>query len=153
MFNLRQKISPMKKLPCKRMLIAAILATSFELAGCTSAGGAAADLGLAGAGGALGYEVTDHKIGGAAAGAAVGYLASKVAQTEMQRAVYEAEKRGFEQAMNQAVKQQYWIIQNQQRSRENADEREPGLLPVVIPETKINGILQKAHVEYLRVET
>jgi hypothetical protein len=122
------------------------------LSGCSGAGGTVADLGLAGAGGTIGYHVSDHKIGGAAAGAAAGYVASKVVQTEVQRTLQEAEKRGFDQAMNQAVKQQYWIIQNQQRSRETAEEREPRLLPLVLPETKINEVLQKAHVEYLRVE-
>jgi hypothetical protein len=30
--------------------------------------------------------------------------------------------------------------------------RDPRLVPVVIPETKINGVTINAHVEYLRVE-
>jgi hypothetical protein len=143
----------MKKPSDKRSLIYGLFSFfALGLSGCSTAGGAAADLGLAGAGGTIGYQLTDHKIGGAAAGAAVGYVASKVVQSEVRQTVQEAEKRGFDQAMNQAVKQQYWIIQNQQRSRETVDEREPRLLPVVIPETKINGVLQKAHAEYLRVE-
>ena len=118
--------------------------------GCSTLGGTAADVGLSGAGGAIGYEASDHKIGGAAAGAAVGLLASKVAQSEVRRSVQEAEKRGYDRALNQAVKQQYWIIQNQQqRPAEVADVR---LVPVVIPETKINGVIQNAHVEYVRVQ-
>ena len=68
------------------------------------------------------------------------------------RALTEAEKRGYDRAMNQAVKQQYWVIQNQQRSRETTDERDARLVAVVIPETKINGVVQNAHVEYVPVQ-
>jgi hypothetical protein len=89
-------------------------------AGCGTFGGPAAEIGLAGAGGALGYEVSDHRIGGAAAGAAVGYLGAKFARTEVKRAEDDAEKRGYDRALNQAVKQQYWIIQNQQRAADPA---------------------------------
>ena len=118
--------------------------------GCSTVGGTAADLGLAGAGGAVGYEVSSHRIGGAAAGAAAGLLASKVAQAEVRHSVQGAEPRGYDRAMNQAVKQQYWIIQNQQRRPvEVADVH---LVPVVIPETKVNGVIQKPHVEYVRVQ-
>ena len=121
------------------------------LTGCSTVGGTAADLGLAGAGGVAGYQVSNGKIGGAAAGAAVGYLASKVAQSKVAQAQTEAEQRGYDRALNQAVKQQYWIIQNQQCSRETPPETEARLVPVVIPETKINGVVQAAHVEYLRL--
>ncbi len=122
------------------------------LAGCGTVGSAAADLGLAGAGGVIGYQVSDQKAVGAAAGAALGYVASRAAQSEIQREISDAEKRGFERAMNQAVKQQYWVIQNQQRSRAPVEGRNPRLEPLVIPETKINGVIQNAHVEYLRIE-
>jgi hypothetical protein len=143
----------MKKLRFKpRLVLGVILASALSLSGCSTAGGGATDMGFAGAGGTIGYHASGHKIGGAAAGAAAGYVVSKVAQSEVRRAVGDAEQRGFADAMNQAVKQQYWIIQNQQRSRENPQERESRLVPVVIPETKINGVIQKPHVEYLRVE-
>ena len=141
----------MRKLSFRRCwLVPGVLTAVCLVTGCSTVGGTAADLGLAGAGGAVGYEVSNHRIGGAAAGAAAGLLASKVAQSEVRRSVQEAEQRGYDRAMNQAVKQQYWIIQNQQRrSVEVADVH---LTPVVIPETKVNGVIQKAHVEYVRVQ-
>lgn len=121
------------------------------LSGCgTAAGNAAADLGLAGAGGAIGYQVSDHRVGGAAAGAALGYLGSRIAQSETRRAVDEAEQRGYDRAMNQAVKQQYWIMQRQQREQ-RTEEPDARLTPVVIPETTVNGVIQNPRVEYLRV--
>jgi fructose-bisphosphate aldolase class 1 len=69
----------------------------------------------------------------------------------VQRTVQDAEKRGYDRAMNQTVKQQYWIIQNQQR--QPAQGQDARLVPVVIPESKINGVIQKAHVEYLKIES
>ena len=135
-----------------RFEILALLALPLVLAGCsTGAGGVASDVGLAGAGGVLGYKLSDGNAGVTAAGAAAGYVVSKVAQAEYKSAAQKAEKAGYDRAMNQAVKQQYWIMQNQQKSLPVDDER-PRLVPVVMPETNINGVIQKAHVEYLRLE-
>lgn len=134
-----------------RWAVAVLTMAALALAGCNTVGSAAADLGLAGAGGVAGYHLSDGKVGGAAAGAALGYLGSRVAQNEIQRGTTEAEKRGYDRAMNQAVKQQYWIIQARQQERP-ASEADARLVPVVIPETTINGVIQNAHVEYLRVE-
>lgn len=135
----------------QRSLVAALLALSvLVLSGCNTVGGAAADLGLAGAGGVAGYHLADGKVEGAAAGAAVGYLGSRIAQSEIRRSMSEAEKRGYDRAMNQAVKQQYWIMQANQRERP-ATVVDATLVPVVIPETKVNGVVYNAHVEYLRV--
>lgn len=129
-----------------------LLSLSLVLAGCsTGAGGVASDVGLAGAGGVLGYKLSDGNAGVAAAGAAAGYVVSKVTQSEYKSAAQKAEKAGYDRAMNQAVKQQYWIMQNQQKALP-ADDARPRLVPVVMPETNINGVIQKAHVEYLRLE-
>ena len=120
-----------KKSVLRSMIVLLVGVAASLLTGCSTLGGAAADMGLAGAGGIAGYELSDHKIGGAAAGAAVGYIGSKVAQGAINRETNAAEKRGYDRAMNQAVKQQYWIVQNQQR--EKAATPEPALAPVVIP--------------------
>ncbi len=141
----------MKKSPSKFLWL--LLLPLFALTGCASGmGGAASDIGLTGAGGAVGYEVSGGKIGGTAIGAGAGYLASKIAQSQFANATQEADKAGFDRAMNQAVKQQYWIIQNQQKSMLVTDERNPRLVPVVIPESNINGVVQNSHVEYLSIE-
>ena len=135
------------------IILTTLAALGFVLTGCsTPVGSAAADLGLAGAGGVAGYKLSNGKLGGAAAGAAVGYIGSRIAQSQVQQALSEAEQRGYDRALNQAVKQQYWIIQDQQRSREKPSQSESQLTPVVIPETKINGVIQKSRVEYLRIE-
>ena len=138
----------MKKRQCSAALVA--LVVMFGVSGCGTLGGSAAEVGLAGLGGAVGYEVSDHKIGGAAAGAAAGYLGAKIARTEIKRGEAEAEKRGYDRAMNQAVKQQYWIIQNQQRSQK-AQVRSAMMVPVVIPESNSNGVIRNESVAYVPV--
>jgi hypothetical protein len=144
----------MKKKNNRRKL-AATCALGFAaagLTGCSTAGGMASDIGLAGAGGALAYELSDGDIGVTAAGAAGGYLVSKLAQSQVKKAISEAEQRGYDRAMNQAVKQQYWIIQNQQRSFETNQSDSVRLVPVQLPETTVNGVILNPSVEYLRVE-
>jgi flavin-dependent dehydrogenase len=120
------------------------------LSGCAGLRGGAAEVGLAGLGGAVGYEVSDRKIGGAAAGAAAGYLAAKVARGEIKKSEAEAEKRGYDHAMNQAVKQQYWIIQNQQRTGKT-QVRTATMVPVVIPESNTNGVIRNESIAFVPV--
>jgi hypothetical protein len=131
-----------------------LLAFPLFFAGCTTAdiGKSVSDIGLSGAGGVIGYKVSNGDPAATAGGALAGYLVSKTVQTSHEEGLQDAEKAGYERALNQAVKQQYWIIQNQQKSLSTDGARDPRLVPVVIPETKINGVTIKAHVEYLRVE-
>lgn len=115
--------------------------------GCATARRTVSDVGLAGLGGVTGYELSGGKIGGAAVGAAIGYAASKVAQTEAKREIENAKKEGYERAMNQAVKQQYWIIQNQQRASES-----PRYVPVQIPAQKIDGVVTSPTIHYIKID-
>lgn len=137
----------------RRIVTACVLGLGvLALSGCSTAGGMASDIGLAGTGGVLGYKLSNGNVGVAAAGAAGGYLASKLAQSEVKKALNEAEQQGYDRAMNQAVKQQYWIIQNQQRAQEARAESSARLVPVELPETKVNGVILNPTVEYIRVE-
>lgn len=122
------------------------------LAGCGTLGSSATDLVLTGAGGAIGYEVSGKKISGAAIGAASGLVLSKVAQTQVGKAITEAEQRGYDRAMNQAVKQQYWIIQNLQKRDQQTDEADARTLAITLPETVTDdGVILKPTTEYIRV--
>ena len=138
----------MKKQWFKAALIVGGCAGLLGLSGCGSLGGTATEVGLAGAGGALGYGVSDHRVGGAAVGAAAGYVAGKIARGEVKRVEDDAEKRGYDRAMNQAVKQQYWIIQNQQRSAKSEAPTRT-MLPVVIPESNTDGVIRNASIAYV----
>jgi hypothetical protein len=140
----------MKKQRCDVALVLAGGALIFGSVGCACLGGSATEVGLAGVGGAVGYEVADHKMDGAAIGAAAGYVAGKVARREVKRGEDDAEKRGYDRAMNQAVKQQYWIIQNQQRTDKTA-VRNTSMVPVVIPEANVNGVIRTESVAFVPV--
>ena len=139
----------MKKLQFNGSMISALIALA-GASGCASLPGGMAEVGLAGLGGAVGYEVSDHKVGGAAAGAAAGYLGAKVAGNAVKKGEAEAEKRGYDRAMNQAVKQQYWIIQNQQKSAKT-QVRTATMVPVAIPESNTNGVIRNESIAYVPV--
>ena len=142
----------MKNWPSKFFVAVAVISA---LSGCAAnrVSSAATDLALTGAGGVIGYQVSNGRPEATAAGAVGGYLLSKAAQSAQEKSLSEAEKAGYDRALNQAVKQHYWIIQNQQKALAPAvEERAPRLVPIVIPESKINGVIINAHIEYLRVE-
>jgi hypothetical protein len=140
----------MKKQRYKSVAILSAITLAVGCSGCAGLGRGASEVGLAGAGGAIGYAASDHKVGGAAAGAAVGYIAAKVAERGVQRAENDAENRGYDRAMNQAVKQQYWIIQEQQRSGKTTEVR-PTMMPVTVPETTQDGVIRKASIAFVPV--
>lgn len=83
--------------------------------------------------------------------ALLGYLGSQIAKSEVRQERQNAEQEGYDRTTNQAVKQHCWAIQNDQRIRQSATQSDEHLVPVVIPESTINGVIQKEHVEYLRV--
>jgi len=128
-------------------IIAACAPLILTVSGCTSVSRTVSDVGLSSLGGVAGYQLSGGKIGGAALGAAAGYVASKATQAEVAREVSKAEKDGYERAMNQAVKQQYWIIQNQQKGSEG-----PRYIPVQVPAQKIDGVLTTPTVHYIKIE-
>jgi hypothetical protein len=106
-----------------------------------------------GAGGTIGYEASGKKIAGAAIGAGAGYIASRIANSQIDAALAEAEQRGHDRAMNQAVKQQYWIIQNQQRGESTTGQTAPRHVTVTLPETvTADGTILKPSTITLRTE-
>jgi hypothetical protein len=123
------------------------------LSGCASLRQPATDIVLTGAGGAIGYQASGKSIKGAAIGAGAGYLVSKIAGSEITAAIADAEKRGHDRAMNQAVKQQYWIMQNQQRAETTAPASEPRYVNVRLPEAVTqDGVILKPATITLRTE-
>ncbi|OAM90241.1 hypothetical protein OH491_07390 [Termitidicoccus mucosus] len=133
----------------------ALLLSAFAalLSGCASLRQPATDIVLTGAGGAIGYHASGKSIKGAAIGAGAGYLVSKIAGNEITAAIADAERHGYDRAMNQAVKQQYWIIQNQQRGEATDTQSEPRYVNVRLPETVTpDGVILKPATITLRTE-
>jgi flavin-dependent dehydrogenase len=138
-----------RRFDCAALFCGAIVLMA--TAGCGTLPDGPAEVGLAGLGGAVGYEVSNQKIGGAAVGAAAGYIAAKSARNQIRQSEEEAEKRGYDRALNQAVKQQYWIIQNQQQGAKT-QMRTATMIPITIPETNTNGVIRNESVAYVPVE-
>jgi len=85
--------------------------------------------------------------GGAALGAVTALGANALAE-ENERLAY---RNGYEAALNQSVKQQYWIIQNRQQEDAFNEPEEPGtFVPVVLPAQEINGVIQEERVIYVK---
>jgi hypothetical protein len=58
---------------------------------------------------------------------------------------------GYEKGRSDAVKQQYWILVNQQK-QENGSSANVRLYSIPIPEQTIDGVTLKPTTKYLRIE-
>jgi hypothetical protein len=133
------------------LLSALVICTLFS--GCGTLREPATDVLLTGAGATIGYEASGQKIGGAAIGAGVGYIASKITNSQMNAALTDAEQQGYNRAMTQAVKQQYWIIQAQQRRENSTEESDARYITVTLPETVLSdGTVIKPTTTTLRTQ-
>ena len=141
------------KLPTTHTLLSFQLLGAILLTGCSSGqtGKNAAVIGGSALGAAIGHEASDGNVawtvGGAAAGALTAISANAIADNN-ERLAY---RNGYEAALNQAAKQQYWIIQNRQKEDQFSDQSgTETFIPVVIPEQEINGEIQNERIIYVR---
>ena len=130
-----------------------MLAVCTLFSGCGTLREPTTDVLLTGVGATIGYEASGKKIGGAAIGAGAGYVASKVANAQTAAALNDAEQRGYDRALNQAVKQQYWIIQRQQQRTNTPAESDARYITVTLPETTLpDGTILKPATTTLRTQ-
>jgi hypothetical protein len=125
--------------------------TSFLLIGCSTTRpiGAAA----LGAGGAvLAHELSDGDPGLTAAGAAGGVLLSEGLHYASKKQSDRAFINGYEKGRSDAVKQQYWILVNQQKPKQGEAENNVRYYEIPVPEQKIDGVILKPTTKYLRIE-
>ncbi len=125
------------------------------LTGCSSsqAGKNAAVIGGSALGAAVAHEASDGNaawtVGGAAVGALTAISANAIAEKNERRAY----RNGYEAALNQATKQQYWILQNRQKEDQYSDQAATeSFVPVLIPEQEINGEIQNERIIYVRAK-
>jgi hypothetical protein len=107
----------------------------------------------AGAGGAaIGHELSHGNAwataGGAAAGVAVGEGVNYLNQNATQRARAD----GYNNGRSDAVKQQYWVMVNQQKAAEGNPDEKISLYDIPIPEQQIDGVNLKPTTKTLRIE-
>jgi hypothetical protein len=82
--------------------------------------------------------------------AAGGVLASEFVQSQVRNARENARTEGYQKGRSDAVKQQYWIIQNQQK-HDNQPEEKFRYVPIHVPGTNTNGIQTVPSTHYIRV--
>jgi hypothetical protein len=108
------------------------------------------DVAMGAGGGALADYLSNSNPGITAAGAAGGVVVSEglhyAAKTEADKAYVN----GYEKGRSDAVKQQYWILVNQQRTSPNQSD---GIryYEIQIPEQTIDGVTLEATTKYIRI--
>jgi hypothetical protein len=105
-----------------------------------------------GAGGAmLANELSDGNPAITAAGAAGGVLISEGLHFAAKKQSDKAFASGYEKGRSDAVKQQYWILVNQQKGQ-NGSLDNIRLYAIPVPEQQIDGVTLKPTTKYLRIE-
>jgi hypothetical protein len=137
------------KLPRNRIAAAALLA--FALSGCAGATRVATATLGAGLGGAAGNVLSDGDPLLTAAGAAGGVLLSETLNYASDSRAKKAALEGYNKGRSDAVKQQYWIMENQQRAALNITE-EISLYDIPLPEQEIDGVILNPRTATLRIQ-
>lgn len=101
-------------------------------------------------GGALAAQFSNGNPGITAAGAAGGVAVSEALHYAAGKEAQTAYNNGYDKGRSDAVKQQYWLMVNQQKSQGNqaGDIR---YYEVKIPEQTVNGVILEPTTEYIRI--
>ncbi len=132
-----------------RLLLISICLAPVLLSGC-AASRPFVDVAAAGGGAAVANELSNGDPAITAAGAAGGVLLSEGAYYLSKRQSDKAYTTGYEKGRSDAVKQQYWLLIQEQRKKENADNVR--LYEIPVPEQTIDGVILKPTTKYLRIE-
>jgi hypothetical protein len=112
----------------------------------------ASDIAAGAGGGALANQLSDGNVGLTAAGAAGGVLLSEGAFYLAGLQATNAFIAGYDKGRSDAVKQQYWILVNQQQQPRNASADNVSLYAIPVPQQTIDGVILKPTTKYLRIE-
>ncbi|MDQ8184238.1 hypothetical protein [Pelagicoccus sp. SDUM812002] len=139
----------------KLILACVLLIAGAVLSGCASgnAGRNANIIGGSALGAALGHNASDGDASWTIGGAAIGAISAAGVNAMAESNEQQAYRNGYEAALNQSVKQQYWIIQNRQKEDTSNQGTDTGtFVPVVIPEQEIDGEITSERIIYLRTQ-
>ncbi|ACB74487.1 YMGG-like glycine zipper-containing protein [Opitutus terrae] len=102
------------------------------------------------AGAYVGAKEGNGKSKNAAVGAAVGFVAGETINYFSNKAQREAFLAGYEKGQSNAVKQQYWIARENQRSHEG-DGYEESLYEISVPQSDRDGVRREPTTRVIRV--
>jgi hypothetical protein len=110
------------------------------------------DLAMGAGGAALGSEFSHGNLAITAAGAAGGVLVSEGLQYASQKQAGNAYTSGYEKGRSDAVKQQYWILVNQQKEKSEQNQENVRYYEIPVPEQTIDGTILNPTTKLLRIE-
>lgn len=110
------------------------------------------DIALAGGGAALANNLSNGDPAITAAGAAGGVLIGEGINYASQKQAEKAAAAGYEKGRSDAVKQQYWILVNQQKEKAGQEGENVRFYEIPLPEQKIDGVILNPTTKYLRIE-
>ena len=136
----------MKTKPIFVLLTAAMLLT-----GCAGTTRVMTDTIAAGVGAYAANKLSNGNPYITAAGGAAGVLAGEALNFAGDSSAKKAFAKGFDKGRSDAVKQQYWVMVNQQKTAEGSDQH-ISLYDIPVPEQQIDGVILKPTTKILRIE-
>jgi hypothetical protein len=123
------------------------------LAGCAGTTRVVTDTLAAGVGAVAGNKLGNGDPLITAAGAAGGVLLGETLNYANDANARKAYTRGFDKGRSDAVKQQYWVMVNQQKAAEEQTfDEHISLYEIPMPEQRIDGVILKPTTKVLRIE-
>ena len=133
--------------------ISVLLIATMLLAGCAGTTRVVTDTVAAGGGAFAGNELGKGNPLITAAGAGAGVLLGETLNYANDNNAKKAYATGFDKGRSDAVKQQYWVMINQQKAAEGHEFDEPiSLYDIPVPEQQIDGVILKPTIKTLRIE-
>jgi hypothetical protein len=128
-----------------------LAAASLLVTGC-AATRPISDVAMGAGGAAIAHELSDGNVAITAAGAAGGVLVSEGIHYLSQKQADKAYQTGYEKGRSDAVKQQYWILVNQQKTQADQDASNVRYYEIPVPEQTIDGAILNPTTKLLRIE-
>lgn len=135
----------------KPTLVLPIVALMF-LSGCAGMTRLATDTIAMGAGALAGNKLSKGNPLITAVGGAGGLLVGETLNYVNNGNAKKAYTTGFDKGRSDAVKQQYWVMVNQQKAAEGQEKAHISLYDIPVPEQQIDGVILKPTVKSLRIE-
>ena len=131
--------------------LASLAVVSLLLAGC-AATRPISDLAMGAGGAALASEFSHGNTVMTAAGAAGGVLVSEGLHYASEKQAQSAYNTGYQKGRSDAVKQQYWILTNQQKEKAEQNQQNVRYYEIPVPEQTIDGAILNPTTKLLRIE-
>ena len=123
------------------------------LPGCAGTTRVLTDTVAAGVGGYAGSKLGKGDPLITAAGAGAGVLLGETLNFANDNHARKAYAEGFDKGRSDAVKQQYWVMVNQQKAEEGKSlDENISLFEIPVPEQRIDGVILKPTTKILRIE-